>query len=501
MNKKRAIFSAVLTGAIVLGTSLLFIILVFQNLEQEHENELKSFLKNKEKELSAELLEKSQLAQVLSGYISATPNINDSTFQSFSKSIDELYDIDFLSLQWAPDGIISFVYPKKENQKVVGLNLFTHKTTRDIAYKSFMSQKPHINGPVELVQGGLGVIFRVPVFIPLPNNKNKFVGFSAVVYKWNNLISKLNWQNENYEIALRFQEDSFEKKFFSENVFYGKSDVFNRSHRVISEVNNSFGKWQMGVAFIENNHFASSLTFYIILSIILTILMSYWVYSNSIKVYYIKLQKELLEVKNKEIEKQIGEKIILLNEVHHRVKNNFQLISSLARLQSHELKDPKSKEAFEEFSGRISSLALTHEQLYKKENIQKASIKSYVESLCHNLLSADQKRINAELSITEEEMPVDQVISLGIIINELITNSIKYAFPSTESGSIKIYLQKLNSHYQLKYSDSGKKLPNEILVSENTSFGIQLIKSITEQIDGKISQFQNENESGFVIEF
>ena len=504
MNKKKSYIIAIISAIIVLVVSMSMVLLSYKSIVNEKKDDLQTQLKSKERELSTILLERSQVAHTLSGFIASNSQneITDSTFLQYAQQIEKSIEIDFLSLQWAPKGVIKHVYPLKDSKEAVGLDLFDHKTTRDVVLKSFRNQKPHINGPVELVQGGMGVIFRVPVYDIIGDDK-KFLGFSAVVFDWNSLIEELGWVNNkhNYKIALKFNDDSSEKEFFIDGTFFGDSQLFSNKYALTTDVFNSFGSWELAIKEKQISNYASTLLFYSILGLIFSLLTGYWVYNNNIKIYYIKLQKELLEVKNKEIEKQIGEKIILLNEVHHRVKNNFQLISSLARLQSYEITDQKSKEAFEEFSGRVSSLAITHEQLYKKENIQSASIKSYVESLCDNLLSAEQKEIEAQLSINDDELPVKQVISLGIIINELITNSLKYAFNHTKKGKIKISFERINNHFLLQYFDNGKGMDDEILETESPSFGIELIKSITEQIDGKIIQVKTEFGSGFKIEF
>lgn len=211
----------------------------------------------------------------------------------------------------------------------------------------------------------------------------------------------------------------------------------------------------------------------------------------------------------KQFEKQLTdalkEKEILIREVHHRVKNNFQVIVSLLSLQSDLITDPVILNAFKESRNRIKSMALIHELLYQESNFESIDIKHYVQNLVDYLRRsyADTKS-NFDISIDMEDIQIeiDTIIPCGLIINELISNSIKHAFPDGRDGEIHISFKKISMEsYCLILRDNGIGIPKNIDRRNHKSLGMMLINTLTKQINGELYIESSDKGSEFRIIF
>ncbi|NUM51789.1 MAG: tetratricopeptide repeat protein [Flavobacteriales bacterium] len=200
-----------------------------------------------------------------------------------------------------------------------------------------------------------------------------------------------------------------------------------------------------------------------------------------------KLNKKL-SLQNLQILKQKEEKETLLKEIHHRVKNNLQIVNSLLRLQSNQINDEKITELFEEAQNRIITMALIHEKIYRTENLAQIDFKEYIEALSGNLVKTYNlnKLIKIEKNIEVEHFGIDQLVPIGLILNEMLSNSFKHAFTNILEGRIWISFR-INSEkkYELIVGDNGKGL-NSIEFENPSSLGLELIKTFTEQLNGCI---------------
>jgi len=199
---------------------------------------------------------------------------------------------------------------------------------------------------------------------------------------------------------------------------------------------------------------------------------------------HIKANEELNE-QNVIITTQNKEKELMLKEIHHRVKNNLQVITSLLRLQSNELEKEKSKE-FAEAIDRVKAMALIHEKMYQTEEFSGLKLENYFESLAKELISTYSLEIPVTLNVDSEFEQVGSktIVPLALLFNELISNSIKHAFSNSETAIITVKLQeKENAFFQLIYHDNGTWKEQE----KNTSFGIELINTMTDQLEGEFT--------------
>ncbi len=201
-------------------------------------------------------------------------------------------------------------------------------------------------------------------------------------------------------------------------------------------------------------------------------------------------QKRTAEV----LERALHEKEVLLKEVHHRVKNNLQIISSLLNLQAETLNDPRDRAVFMESESRVRSMALIHERLYKSEDFARVEFREYIESLVVSLFHTfGHGGVTYQVDVEEVRLPIDTAIPCGLIINELITNALKHAFPDGRSGRISVSLrQQTPDLFVLEVQDNGIGIPEDIHPAEAKSLGLHLVSILTRQLQGHLEILREE---------
>ena len=216
---------------------------------------------------------------------------------------------------------------------------------------------------------------------------------------------------------------------------------------------------------------------------------------------------DITKTKNAEaaIKKSLKEKEVLLKEIHHRVKNNLTVISSLLNLQSRYIKDKDDLKMFQESQSRAKSMALIHQRLYDSSDLERINFGDYIRSLANDMFQTyllDPKQIKLEMDVEDVMLDIDTTIPLGLILNELLTNSMKYAFPEDglydTTGIIRVKLFKMDENYSLIVEDNGMGLPIDINLETTDSLGLQLIYSLSEQLGGNI-ELNRTNGTSFKI--
>lgn len=199
------------------------------------------------------------------------------------------------------------------------------------------------------------------------------------------------------------------------------------------------------------------------------------------------------------------EKEVMIKEIHHRVKNNLQIISSLINLQANSVEDRSVQRMFREVQNRIVSMSLLHEQLYKAPDLAHVNVKEYLEVLLNNLFAiyADQRSIQLNLKIGVSSFGVDTLIPMGLLINEIVTNALKYAFEGRDQGTITVDLQPLeqNDGCVLKIADDGIGMPEDQFNAYSTSLGMELIQTFVSQLDGEVEVDTSNGTSYHIVLF
>jgi PAS domain S-box-containing protein len=205
-----------------------------------------------------------------------------------------------------------------------------------------------------------------------------------------------------------------------------------------------------------------------------------------------------------ELKNSLKEKELLVKEVHHRVKNNMAVISSLLNLQAEKFEDPSVLNAFRDSRHRIRSMALVHEKLYQAKDLSKIEFSQYIKDLSQQVsrsIEFQGARIRVKVKADNIKLGIDTAIPCGLIINELLTNAFKYAFPHNRTGMIHIRMQlKENKYYKLIISDNGVGLPRYIDVQNPSTFGLNLVYLLTQQLEGEV-EAQREKGTSFIITF
>lgn len=304
----------------------------------------------------------------------------------------------------------------------------------------------------------------------------KYVAFKDTIYN----------EEKTKEIARKSFQYDLEKKAFADST--KQAEIRNVFTEQIKQANTQRNVLYGGITLL------SLLAFFVYRN--LTIQKK----SNSL-ITVEKHKTETLLIKEKQL---LGEKELLLKEIHHRVKNNLQVISGLLELQKDEMTDQAVKAAFSEGQNRVRSVALIHHNLYQHENLSTISFNLFISDLVKSLADVYEEksnRLKVELAGEDAELDIDTAVPLGLIINELLTNAYKYAFPKTGNAQVMLRLTKKDGgEYELIYTDNGPGIKGEINFDKATSLGLRLIKGLTGQLDGNVFYSFN-NGSVFTFSF
>ncbi|PHR71414.1 MAG: hypothetical protein COA67_06840 [Lutibacter sp.] len=307
--------------------------------------------------------------------------------------------------------------------------------------------------------------------------------FYFILIEASNLLEQDNYLKE----AIRYQERAVKltRKIYGKDLAISLANYNTQQAVKIKDIEIEHQKKR-------SNIFITSATI-----IGLLLLISLFYLRESIK------QSKRLKEKNRIIDESLKEKKLLLKEVHHRVKNNFQIIFSLLELQSKGVVDKKALEFVNEGKNRVKSMALIHQKLYQNNN-GLIDFEEYIQLLVREITAvyASNKKVKIKVDSKGMQFDVDTAIPLGLIINEIITNSYKYAFNKIEGNELNISIKKLKNtpDYTLTIADNGPGLDENINLSKVKSLGLRLITRLVKQLQGKLEQ-TNEDGLKFVITF
>ncbi len=207
--------------------------------------------------------------------------------------------------------------------------------------------------------------------------------------------------------------------------------------------------------------------------------------------HIISVTRDISERKRDEekVKALLQEKEILLKEVHHRIKNNMSALMGILTLQSVTMKNPEAIAALMEIKGRMQSMGVLYDKLYRSENLKEMSIKDYLSSLVDEIVSIFPRRttVRIEKKIDDFKIGVNVMSPLGIIVNELVTNTLKYAFVDRENGVISISARKKGRHARIVVQDDGIGIPEKENIERSSGLGLQLVSMLVKQIGGTIA--------------
>jgi two-component sensor histidine kinase len=216
------------------------------------------------------------------------------------------------------------------------------------------------------------------------------------------------------------------------------------------------------------------------------------------------LKKSNLELaaQKKLVEQREKEKELLLREVHHRVKNNLQLTSSLLNLQARQMKDTEASQALKEARDRILAISLIHQKLFAKDEFESINLADYIPDLCNAIVESNRNEtthIKMKYALDAIFIPLDESISIGLFINEAIINCLKHAFPKKDAGEIQLVVKRKENKLLISISDNGVGMRN-ISYEENAGgFGFQLLNSMAVKLKGTL-KFENKSGTSISLE-
>jgi len=207
---------------------------------------------------------------------------------------------------------------------------------------------------------------------------------------------------------------------------------------------------------------------------------------------------------NIELERRVQEKDLMLSEIHHRVKNSLQVVSSLLRLEAARIQDPLIGDMLQTTQNRIRSMALIHQTLYQSRDFARVDFHAFLQSFLPTLVqsySIHPERISLAFHVAEVCLPIDAAIPCGLIVNELISNALKHAFPNGGTGTISIeFKQQSDNHASLTVEDDGIGIPEDFVLEDSETLGIQLVYMLAGQLGGSV-QVESKPRTRFALEF
>lgn len=315
------------------------------------------------------------------------------------------------------------------------------------------------------------------------------------------------WAKEHY-FSKKGQADSA-YWYLNEQVELDEEIRSKMNHATATEIDNVFKKLQneRNLRNERNTQKNFKLVFGFIGLILLGSLFVLWLIIKEKSRYNFVLmaQKDEILHKKKQIDQALKEKELLLKEIHHRVKNNLQIISSLLSLQSKNIDDEKAKQAILEGKERIQAIALIHQKLYLDETFARIDMQDYLGDLIGQLGKSYNDKlqyINLSVNTNDIILNIDTVVPLGLIISELTTNAFKYAFGGKEEGKLKIVIRKVDENmYELLVKDNGVGMLDDFDFLNSETLGMEIVSALTDQLEGKISYKSNENGTSIRITF
>ncbi|MCF6183207.1 MAG: tetratricopeptide repeat protein [Bacteroidales bacterium] len=317
-----------------------------------------------------------------------------------------------------------------------------------------------------------------------------FDNYKKIVYK--NLY-EANKSKGNYKLALKYLELYKDK---TDSVFISEKN--ENIEKLLTEFETKEKEKEIEILYIKSEKQTSTIrakqqerNLWFGISILAILI-------GAISIYYFVKRKKLseeLSAKNKIIRKTLAEKDVLLREIHHRVKNNLQIISSLLNMQSRYLSDDKSKEIINDSKNRIKSMSLIHQKLYLSEDITGIETQSYFNELIDSLITSygiDNKKVEIKLSIENLILDVDTAIPLGLILNEIITNAFKHGLDKNNGAFYFSFKQISEKELKIIVKDNGNGIPADFDILKTKSYGMKLIKSLSKKLKAEIN-FKNKD--------
>jgi two-component sensor histidine kinase len=432
------------------------------------------------------------LAKTLAAFVKNNPTISQNEFADFAKYLYESSKNDLISIQLVKDSIITYNYPIIGNEATIGVNILTIPSDQNNVSNAYRNKEAMSVGPRNLIQEKLGVVYREPII--LDDIENTLIGYAVIVLDQMFLKIPIIINNKK-NIAIYSSKSGIDSSgFFYGNLNVDKANCINKTSKV--PLDNWTISFQISdPGYINYTNWAAKL-FLLFTSLIIASLFAFSLKSILKTIN----NNHLLSDQNRIINLQLEEKRILIGEIHHRIKNHFQMLSSLNRIKYLDSKDERIIEIINEINNRVLSMSQIYDQLSGSEK-NTLGLNEYIQFLINNLISSLDSSVKVDIEINKETLDIKRTISLGVILTEIITNSLKHAFKRGENKKIKVSIQYIDNNYIISLLDNGNLIPLDILDTEHTSQGIELMKLISSQLKANLELIKTPSWNGFKIQF
>ncbi len=414
--------------------------------------------------------------------------LHGGTVDSFDEIAADMIDTygGISSLQLAPGAVMTNVYPLAGNEEAIGHDLLNDPDRRTETLKTIESKELTLAGPFELIQGGVAVIGRLPVFTDDAPRPDGFWGLAIALIRMDTFqesVSLSSLESDGYDYQLwRIHPDSGEK-----HVFLGMTED-ELVDPVTSTVLIPNGEWQLSVAPTEGwDEFS---------------LLYEWVGTalagglSFILVFMYGSQQEVLRKRvdeaTSDLKGLVEQKDVLLREVNHRVKNNLQLVYSMLSLSSDSNMTAETEAVLKNSQNRVKSMALLHDKLYSSQvSGGQVDFVKYASDLSEHLKRSFRGSLGGQrtiiLEFTEATLDIDRAMLAGLIMNELVTNSFTHAFPERSNGKITIrfFPDQDSNGYVLEVADDGVGISDSRNNIEHSGVGLEIVETLVRQLKGE----------------
>lgn len=397
-------------------------------------------------------------------------------------------NINVAGLFLAPDGVVLEAEPLQGNEGAIGHELLKDPDRKREVEEAIATNSTVLAGPVNMRQGGVGLFARKPVFWLQDNGQRHFWGLVIALIKWDTIKTLLDFESLSsagyaYRLERKLGTDPHPVLLMRSNENVLDDAAASRSFAIPG------GEWILTLSEKQDRLQVQLFAGYFVV-LVGAVLCSILIFNVLTSSHKVRMQAVALSDMNDVLSIRLKEREILLKEVHHRVKNNLQIIASLLDLQSLTVDNQDFNELVTACKDRIKAIALAHEQLYRSDNLSNVEAREYFEGITRNILQGATGLLQ-NLQCTVEAPPVNlslgRAVSLGLILTELVTNALKHAFKDVGNPHIVISFEVGRDEVAtLTVRDNGIGFPDGRCPDTVSSLGIVLVKSLANQLNGQM---------------
>ncbi|MFO7799647.1 histidine kinase dimerization/phosphoacceptor domain -containing protein [Rhodohalobacter sp.] len=424
---------------------------------------------------------------LLANHKSRVEFTNGQYFENFEFETNLLLNVKpaFTFFEWIDqDGVIQLIEPYEGNREAVGLNILELDYRRDDWMEMKKDSSINMTPWSDLVQSGSAFLIDAPIYY-----NNEFKGSLTVGMDFTDDFDDIMAGRDMFSVEIRDEND---RVFYEYSKNSSPGDEQFKSTQKLNFISGSSNKWSLTLS-LDEDYFSSGILSSGQISLFFRMLIAL-LFGSAI--YFMIAAYRA----NKQNIESLKEKEVLISEIHHRVKNNLAVISSLIDLQRLETNDEYVIDILQKTQNRIHSIAGVHELLYNSDDLSSIPFRQYLSNLINRHLDVyveDKKNIDVKIDSSVETLSINQALPLGVLFSELVTNSFKHAFKDKNEGEILLKVRSDEEYVHVQYSDNGPGFKKEDF-EKGKGLGITIIKALIGQLH---ADYELASEHGFNLKF